>query len=217
MTEFAERIAYYDQVYEDHADAGWDRAPGKEVILAALNHAVQNRMITSQAKLIDIGCGSGFLLNRVFNEISKTIELYGVDFSPKAISKGESLYPQIEFRCESGSQTSFESEAFSVLISYGSMEHFPEPDRGVLEAGRILRPGGLFFIMVPTLGVYRTDRQDEGWYPDLTGQLQWNWSRETWVECFDQAGLILQPVEYSSQFGALKPGVFYFGRKNPTA
>jgi len=67
--------------------------------------------------------------------------------------------------------------------------------------------------MIPTLGVYRVDRQDEGWYEDLTGQPQWNLNRETWESYFSEYGLMLWETDSSQQFGALKPGVFYFGRK----
>ena len=60
---------------------------------------------------------------------------------------------------------------------------------------RILKPGAIFLLMLPSLCIYRTDRNDEGWYPDVTGQPQWNFTRPTWNRHFAYAGLALWESE----------------------
>ncbi len=74
--------------------------------------------------------------------------------------------------------------------------------------------------MMPTLGIDRTDREDEGWYEErqVEGspirQMQWNLKRDTWESYYEQAELRNYPIEESRIFGALKPGVFFFGQKS---
>ena len=208
-----DRLDYYNRFFEAHNDEQWDQAPGKDVFIQALKGCLADGILNDHEKVLDMGCGTGFLLDRIHHEVHASWELVGIDFSEKAIKRGKSLYPLIELHRGDATETDFPSDQFSLIISYGTIEHFIEPAHGIRELFRLLAQGGRFLVMVPTLGVYRTDRDDEGWYEDLTGQLQWNFFRTTWGEHFSGAGLSLYPEGVSGKYGALKPGVFYFGHK----
>ncbi len=210
-------MRYYDKRYSEGAEEHWERAPGKDVILTALKHYLQIGAYPKDAKIGDIGCGTGFLLNRILSEIpDNEFKLFGGDLSSVAAEKGQERYPFIHFFCEDGANTHFGEEEFDVLISYGTYEHFQKPGPGIREAARILRTGGLFFCLIPTLGIDRTDRDDEGWYEERRvqdspiRQMQWNQKRATWEQIFFDANLHLFPRDKSAEFGALKPGVFFF-------
>ncbi|MBI2953571.1 MAG: methyltransferase domain-containing protein [Chloroflexi bacterium] len=214
MNSVGGRKEYYERIFERHLDEGWDAAPGKEVLLRALATELSAGRLGSSERLIDLGCGTGFLLSRIRSEVCDSFELFGVDFADTAIAKGKELHPSLQLFCEDASATHFDSEYFSILISYGSMEHFPDPAQAAHEVARLLQPQGLFLMMIPTLGVYRVDRDDEGWYEDLTGQPQWNLKRETWEAHFRRNGLRLWDSARAKESGALKPGVFYFGYRS---
>lgn len=220
MSDSENHKQYYEEIFSQGTEEQWERAPGKNVILNALQYYLKIGVCPKNADIVDMGCGSGFFLNEIRSEVpDNEFHLYGVDFSSKAIEKAKKQYPSIQFFCEDGSNTHFGEEEFNVLISYGTYEHFQNPEMGIHEAVRILRGGGLFFCMIPTLGIDRTDRNDEGWYEErqVQGspirQMQWNLKRQTWNQFFLQANLILFPMETSATFGALKPGVFFFGKK----
>ena len=211
---------YYEEIFSEGTEEHWEKAPGKTVIIKALQHQLDIGKIAEESSVIDVGCGSGFLLGRIQAEVPKNrFELQGLDFSEKAIVKAKRKYPNFHFYCEDGANTHFDSGKFDVVISYGTYEHFPKPQDGVKELARLLRKGGLFFCMMPTLGVDRTDRDDEGWYEErqVPGspirQMQWNLKRESWESFFTNAHLQTYPIEESKVFGALKPGVFFFGEK----
>lgn len=214
MIDLADRKQYYEQAFSANTENEWNAAPGKDVLISALQQELVEGRLGPDEELVDIGCGTGFLLNRVHAEVCGTWRLTGIDFSTTAIERGLTLYPEIAFFCEDGASTHLPSNSFSVAVSYGSIEHFPRPKDGIAEVGRILRSGSLFLIMLPTLGAYRTDRNDEAWYDDLTGQPQWNFTRYTWESYFVAAGLALWPSDVAARNGALKPKNFYFGTKS---
>ena len=210
---------YYENIFKHSLDYAWENAPGKDVIVNAIRYYYAEGRIPEVASVIDIGCGYGFLLNRLYSEVSSSWTFVGIDFSREAIDRGQKRFPHLTLFCENGSQTHFEPNTFDLLVSYGSYEHFDAPAKAIKEAGRILKEGGVFFILLPSLGIDRTDREDEGWYEEreVKGapirQLQWNLRRETWTRYFSNAELKLWDIAISSKFGALKPGVFYFGEK----
>jgi SAM-dependent methyltransferase len=210
---------YYESIFLTDRDLLWENAPGKQVVINALEFMLMNGDITKHSKVIDIGCGSGFLLGRIQKEIlGNEFSLNGVDISMNAIQKA-GKHEGISFFCEDGAKTHFNDNEFDVLISYGTLEHFPDPEAGINEASRILRKKGVFLCMIPSLGIDRDDRSDEGWYEERlvndgqVQQMQWNLFRDTWTAYFNNCGLILFDDTFSQKFGALKPGVFFFGRK----
>ena len=216
----ADNKQYYEGIFSEGTEEQWEKAPGKVVIIRALRHQLDIGKISKESRVMDVGCGSGFLLGRICSEVpNNNFDLYGVDFSEKAIEKAQRKYPNFHFFCEDGANTHFDAGKFDVVISYGTYEHFSKPHDGINELARLLRNGGLFFCMMPTLGIDRTDSDDEGWYEErqVEGspirQMQWNLKRSTWESFFASANLQNYPTEDSKGFGALKPGVFFFGEK----
>jgi len=165
--------------------------------------------------LLDVGCGTGYFLKRIYEEVSNEFMLFGIDISNIAIQRGKNLYPFLNLTTGDAHCTNYPNKKFDIIVSYGSYEHFNSAEIALKEVGRIIKRGGIILTMQPTLGVYRTDRDDEGWYEetDHAQQFQWNLKRETWEKIFTSAGFNLFPVVFSKQFGAIKPGNFYFGWK----
>jgi SAM-dependent methyltransferase len=204
---------YYEAAYSEHREQEWDEAPGKDVIIRALQALRDSGRLGDGERVLDLGCGTGYLLQRAHDDVCATWSLHGVDLAERAVELGRARFPSLDLVAEDATQTQFERAAFSIALSYGSLEHFPAPEEGIRELARLLEEGGLFLVMVPTLGVYREDRADEGWYPDFTGQPQWNWTRSTWERHFAEYSLDLWETESAVAYGAQKPGVFYFGNK----
>ncbi|NCD40863.1 MAG: class I SAM-dependent methyltransferase [Bacteroidia bacterium] len=218
MSSSKDLRGFYNSVFTMEGGGSWEDAPGKAVFIQALQSYLNEGRISSDSQIVEIGCGSGGLLSRINEEvIPNEFDLYGVDFSNEAVRLCRNKHKYIRVFCEDGSNTHFEDEQFDVVVSYGAYEHFTTPQRAIEELGRILRVGGVFLCMMPTLGIYRTDRTDEGWYEDLSPnaevprQMQWNLLRTTWEAYFSASGLILDSIEQTKHYGAEKPGVFFFG------
>ncbi len=209
--------------YDDWYRSGqyhWQDAPGKSVLVAALERGCDPGRALS---LLDIGCGTGSFLDVLSRQVSSRWQYHGVDLSEAAIEIGRRRYPDLHLTAADACSISAPDASYDVVTCYGSWEHFAEPRVAIAEAARVLVPGGWFFAMIPTLGIHRTDRDDEGWYQDTAvagcghRQLQWNFHRETWNEMFDQADLLLFGDTLAAACGARKPGVFFFGVRAATA
>lgn len=206
----------YDEWYRSPENAHWEEAPGKAVLVEALRRTCDR---DAPLRLLDVGCGTGSFLARLQREVSEHWSYSGIDLSPVAVAHGARLYPELDL--EAGDATAVDSPdgSFDAVTCYGSWEHFPEPAKAIAEAGRLVRLGGWVFAMIPTLGIHRTDEEEEGWYEDTEvegcgqRQMQWNLRRDTWAEMFRDAGLLLVEDAFAAACGAHKPGVFFFAVK----
>lgn len=205
---------FYDELFAGGLHEEWRNAPGKLVILKYFKGLVQN-----DQKLLDIGCGDGFLLNwirEITSLAGKDISVFGIDISPHAIKLAKQEHTFCDFSVMNAEAMTFDSDKFDWIISYGVYEHLASPLDGINEMSRVLINGGRFAFMIPTIGYYRDDRYDEGRYDDMNDppQMQWNYRRETWATMFNNSGLILEPDEVAVACGALKAGNFYFGSRS---
>jgi SAM-dependent methyltransferase len=110
------------------------------------------------ARCLDAGCGGG--RGSVFMAECGAAEVVGVDLSERnvetctqrASSRGLS---QCRFVQGSLLDIPFEDEEFDVVWCNGVLHHTEDPDRGLVEIARVLRPGGrLWLYLYGSGGVY---------------------------------------------------------------
>jgi ubiquinone/menaquinone biosynthesis C-methylase UbiE len=98
-------------------------------------------------RLLDWGCGWG--------QVTALLRAAGVDTVPFDYRAGleapttERLerFPEIEAHLSSDPVAlPFEGGSFDTVLSCGVLEHVPDPDGSVAEIGRVLRPGGMFYV-----------------------------------------------------------------------
>lgn len=206
--------SFYDGLFSTGGHKPWRDAPGKVVVLGYVLSKLQGG-----ERVLDVGCGDGYFLNRLVSETAqrmRAISGLGIDISGNAIDLASSEYPELMFQVMDAESLDFEGDRFEWITSYGVFEHLPSPGEAINEMARVLVPHGRFALMMPTLGYYRTDRTDEGWYEDKNDppQMQWHYPRDKWEKLFGASGLILEPTELASDFGAINAGNFYFGSKH---
>jgi SAM-dependent methyltransferase len=94
-------------------------------------------------RVLDVGCGTGFLALR-FAELGHTVT--GVDFSPEMIGRArrnaEQAAQEIDFRVGDATALDCPDETQDLVVARHLIWALPDPQRGVAEWLRVLRPGG---------------------------------------------------------------------------
>jgi len=95
-------------------------------------------------KILDIGCGSGYLIN----ELSKSIksEFYGVDVYSEN-KRSDWVYKKADIT----KGIPFEDGQFDCVVCGEVIEHIPNPDFLLNEINRILKKDGYLIISTPNL------------------------------------------------------------------
>jgi 2-polyprenyl-3-methyl-5-hydroxy-6-metoxy-1,4-benzoquinol methylase len=118
-------------------------------------------------KVLEIGCGRGGFSKYL---LECGADLVAADFSDSAIAIAKRLLSNVH-HCEAIvadiQSLPFSNNVFDVVVSLETLEHVPDPDKGLAELVRVTKPGGKLVISTPNyfglLGLYRT-------YRELTGR-----------------------------------------------
>ena len=100
-------------------------------------------------RVIDIGCGPGFLCKSMAAAVSPTGRVVGIDISEDLIdfaTKHKSSDP-IEYRAGNATALPIEPAHFDVAVSAQVIEYLADADAALREIARVLRPGGRAFIV----------------------------------------------------------------------
>ncbi len=96
-------------------------------------------------KLLDFGCGSGIFVE----ELEKAgFDAHGVDISDEAVRFG-ALQGVKNLSVMDSHRINFSDNTFDVVLSMDVLEHLEDESWAIKEIERILKPGGVFVVMVP--------------------------------------------------------------------
>lgn len=99
------------------------------------------------ASVLDLGSGTGDLLRR-FSTLGAA-RLVGLDASPGMLAEAAGLsecYESISYVQGSPEELPFEDSEFDIVTSCIAFHHFPDARRSLVEALRVLRPGGRIYV-----------------------------------------------------------------------
>ncbi len=134
---------------------------------------------------LDIGCGDGDISRRIFS-FPAPIDV-GIDLQKP---KPSALYRQI--LQADATKLPFKNSSFQTVISNSTFEHIKADTKAVSEVARVLKPGGKFYLTVPT----------PRWRPFLSDQINARVahlhyrSAKDWQKLLAKNNLVLKKVEY---------------------
>ncbi len=98
-----------------------------------------------QARVLDVGCGAGFLSNYL---AAHELAVEGVDASADslAVAQRHDATGSVRYLLGDALALPYPDRSFDVVCAMDFLEHVEDPAKVVAEAARVLRPGGLFFF-----------------------------------------------------------------------
>jgi ubiquinone/menaquinone biosynthesis C-methylase UbiE len=145
-----------------------DRAAGyEEGWRGRLHHDIADRTALAAAsvvgapeRVLDLGCGTGYLLRLLARQWPKATELAGIDPAPAMIeaADGLALDDRLDFRIGAAERLPYSDGSFDLVVSTTSFYHWADQQAGLRECARVLVPGGHLVLvdrfsplLVPTL------------------------------------------------------------------
>lgn len=147
------KTSLINNAFYDDLDQMWLESTDHPIALLRAENALRNPWIQQTivktfnypAKVLDIGCGGGYLTNYLAR---KGHIVSGVDLSEKslAIAKKYDETKSVDYRRASAYELPFGEETFDAVSAMDLLEHVENPAQVVKEASRVLKKGGLFFF-----------------------------------------------------------------------
>jgi len=101
-------------------------------------------------KVVDVGGGTGFCTLGVVKSVNaENVTL--IDQSPHQLAKAKQkpALQGVTIMEGDAEDLPFPTDSFDRYVSAGSIEYWPEPQRGICEAYRVVKPGGLACMIGP--------------------------------------------------------------------
>ena len=96
--------------------------------------------------LLDISCGQGRLVKFAHG---KGLFAFGMDFAEEAIRRGQADSPRSSWAVADGERLPLRDSCMDYVTHIGSLEHYQNPDAGMQEIARVLKPSGVACILLP--------------------------------------------------------------------
>lgn len=137
--------SFYDELSDD-----WYTKENHPIALLRAENQVRVPWIAQEIKnscqrVLDIGCGGGFLTNAL---ALKGHEVFGIDLSSTSleVAQRKDATQKVRYQVANAYDLPFENESFDVVCAMDILEHVENPQKVIEEASRVLKKNGMFFF-----------------------------------------------------------------------
>jgi ubiquinone/menaquinone biosynthesis C-methylase UbiE len=126
----------------------YDRSPTQWLLFGPVQRSVVAAVaphIPDGGAVLDIGCGTGRLLERLRSAAPRA-RLVGVDRSTGMTTAARQLRPRLPVEQGTAEALPHRDGAFDAVVTTISFHHWSDKRAGVGEVFRVLRPGGVFAL-----------------------------------------------------------------------
>ncbi|WP_027349928.1 methyltransferase domain-containing protein [Halotalea alkalilenta] len=134
------------------AAASYDHAAAlqREIGLALLDELSGHVTMPPNGRCLDLGCGTGFILDQLAARGVAADHLFGADLAMPMLEQGRRRRPGARWLCADAERLPFNDRSFELIISNLPVQWLDGLERFLAEAARTLRPGG--WLAFTTLG-----------------------------------------------------------------
>ncbi|MBR1454099.1 MAG: class I SAM-dependent methyltransferase [Lachnospiraceae bacterium] len=134
---------FNNQAYEYDSNNSYYYSKEGKISSYHIEEYLKNKTFNS---LLDVGCGTGFLIDLLSNE-HKNAEFYGLDLSDKMIEVANSKrIKNSTFMVGKSNELPYDDEYFDIVVCSQSFHHYPYQDEAVKEAYRVLKKDGIYIL-----------------------------------------------------------------------
>lgn len=186
----------YDNLY---SDGGIDLSDSYYLWLLEKIQPVPGKL------LIDVSCGRGKLAALAR---ARSLKVIGLDFSLSAVKVARETDPELDLFISDGEQIALKAQCADYVTHIGNLEHFQNPDLGIQEVARILKPDGLAVILLPNgfsiVGNVQHVRRTGQVFDDGQPIQRYN-TRQGWQDLLETNGLtVIKTIRYEHFFPQTK-------------
>lgn len=168
--------------------------------------------VQGSKEILDVGTGAGQLLTHLVRHADKDARIVATDLSTEMLNRAAERFadPRIDYVTAALTGLPFEDNTFDCATCGWVLEYLPDPEPGLREISRVVRPGGrillqctentVFGAMSSRLWKCRTFQRSE-----LQAECQrvgLNWQRELWFtkahRLFRLGGIIVELTKATS-------------------
>lgn len=121
----------------------------EEIETPAVSEAIHEYARFKGKRVLDVGCGNGYVLSRYARAGA---EVYGIDLTPAALKITEARFSfegkKVNLTEGNAEELPYPDRSFDCVTSMGVLHHTPHTQKAIDEIFRVLKPGGLFVIML---------------------------------------------------------------------
>jgi ubiquinone/menaquinone biosynthesis C-methylase UbiE len=194
----------YDDVYKNRSKVWEDQGRTPEFISYFADLAAG----LSTAKVLEIGCGEGFLLSSI-----RANEIAAIDLSSEALRKARE---RVSVVCcvALAERLPFADQSFHLVLAVGVMEHFLNDRDATTEISRVLKPGGHYLTLIhvhTSIAESIGQKVREYMYPHpqpiafakwiakkvvrpISQPIQRRYTRQTAQACLEDCGLVVEEI-----------------------
>jgi SAM-dependent methyltransferase len=111
-------------------------------------------------RILDVGCGTGYLLRQLASRVPESLELAGIDAAAPMIevARANARDARLQFLVGVAEQLPYSDATFDLVVSTTSFDHWRDQQAGLIECARVMAPGAHLVLadqfsawLVPTL------------------------------------------------------------------
>jgi SAM-dependent methyltransferase len=134
-----------------------DRAAGYDLgSRGRLHHQIADRTaglavaaVATPTRVLDLGCGTGYLLRTLADRYRDAEQLVGIDAAPEMVRAASATThdDRLTFSVGIAEQIGYPDDTFDLIVSTTSFDHWSDQQAGLRECARVLRPGGRLILV----------------------------------------------------------------------
>jgi len=131
---------YFSKIYDKVNPIFYSDGMRKEVVDMA--------ELTDGDLVLEVGCGTGFTTAEIVRRVGEE-NVVAVDLTPEQMMKAVVRFRNSNFLLGDAENLPFKDNSFDAAISAGSIEYWPNPQKGIEEMARVTKSGGRIVILAP--------------------------------------------------------------------